>query len=294
MGSSGRAISRRAVLLGSVAATVGAGGLAVEQGILPGRHWLSSSLGTARAEAGLPRGPGGRTVSGQFHSAKLGRSCGYTIGYPTNRADRLPVVVVLHAHGADHRTAFDTLGMDRFLRAAGYRFALASVDGGDHCYWHHRADGTDAGAMVIEEFLPLLAAHGLDTRRIGLFGWSMGGFGALWLAGVLGARRVAAAAALSPALWHRAADTAPGAFDDPADFAAHDVFHHVEALTGIGVRIDCGTADGFYPTARDYLGVLRAQLRPPPAGGFEPGGHTATYWRQTVPTQLAFLASQLR
>ena len=144
----------------------------------------------------------------------------------------MPVVVVLHARGADHRTAFDTLGMDRFLRAAGYRFALASVDGGDHTYRHHRADGTDAGAMVTEEFLPLLAAHGLDTRRIGFFGWSMGGFGALWLSGVLGAGRVAAAAALSPALWHRAADTAPARSTISADFAAHDVFRHVGPRPG--------------------------------------------------------------
>ena len=292
MGSSGQPVSRRALLLGSVAATVGAGCLAVEQGILPGRHWLSSSLGTARAEAGLPSGPGGRKVSGQFHSAKLERGCGYTISYPTDRAERLPVVVVLHAHGANHRSAFTDLGLDRFAKAAGYRFALASVDGGD-TYWHRRATGIDAGAMVTEEFLPLLAAHDLDTSRIGFFGWSMGGYGALWLAGVLGARRVAAAAALSPALWHRAADTAPGAFDDPADFTAHDVFRHVQALSGIGVRIDCGTADGFCPTARDYLGLLRARLRPAPAGGFEPGGHTVAYWRQIAPAQLAFLAGRL-
>lgn len=284
MGSSDRTITRRAALLGSLAAAAGVGYLAVEEG----RHWW----GSAGSAAGLPKTSGGRKVSGRFSSAKLGRSCGYTICYPGPVVERLPVVVVLHARGANHRTPFDTLGMDRFLKAAGYRFALASVDGGD-TYWHHRADGTDAGAMVAEEFLPLLAAHGLDTHRIGFFGWSMGGFGALWLSGVLGASRVAAAAALSPALWHRAADTAAGAFDDPADFAAHDVFGQVRKLTGIEVRIDCGTGDGFYPVARDYLRLLRTQLRPIPAGSFPPGGHTVAYWRQTVGVQLAFLASQL-
>lgn len=284
MASSDRTISRRAVLLGSLAATAGFAYPAVEEG----RHWW----GSTGSDAGLPKTSGGRKVSGRFSSAKLGRSCGYTICYPGPTVERLPVVVVLHARGADHRTPFDTLGMDRFLKAAGYRFALASVDGGD-TYWHHRASGIDAGAMVVEEFLPLLAAHGLDTRRIGFFGWSMGGFGALWLSGVLGASRVAAATALSPALWHRAADTAAGAFDDPADFAAHDVFGQVRKLTGIEVRIDCGTGDGFYPVARDYLRLLHTELRPTPAGSFSPGGHTVAYWRQTVGVQLAFLARQL-
>ncbi len=284
MASGNRTITRRAVLLGSLAATAGIGCLAVEDG----RHWWHST-GSA---AGLPKSSGGRKVSGRFSSARLGRSCGYTICYPGTAVERLPVVVVLHARGANHRTAFDTLGMDRFLKAAGYRFALASVDGGD-TYWHHRADGTDAGAMVVDEFLPLLAAHGLDTHRIGFFGWSMGGFGALWLSGVLGAGRVAAATALSPALWHRAADTAAGAFDDPADFAAHDVFGQARKLTGIAVRIDCGADDGFYPAARDYLRLIRTELRPAPTGSFAPGGHTVAYWRQTVPAQLAVLAHQL-
>ncbi len=51
------------------------------------------------------------------------------------------------------------LGLDRFL-AAGVRaglppLAIASVDGGT-TYWHRRQDGEDAGAMVLEEFVPLL------------------------------------------------------------------------------------------------------------------------------------------
>jgi S-formylglutathione hydrolase FrmB len=283
----GRPISRRAVLFGSLAA-VGIGCVAVEA---PG---VNSAIGLGRAEAGLPAGPAGKKVSGRFVSAKrLGRSCGYTIAYPTGVAERLPVVVVLHARGADHRSAYRQLGLDRMLTAGGHRFAVASVDGGD-TYWHRRAGGEDAGAMVTEEFLPILQAHGLDTGRLAFLGWSMGGYGALWLSGVLGAGRVAATAALSPALWHRPGQTAPGAFDDPADFAAHDVFGHATALTGIPVRIDCGADDGFCPASRDYLRLLRSELRPAPSGGFGPGGHTVPYWRATLPGQLDFLAAQLR
>jgi hypothetical protein len=54
--------------------------------------------------------------------------------------------------------------VDRFLGAAVEQgatpFAMASVDGGES-YWHARVDGEDAGAMVVDEFLPLLADHGL-------------------------------------------------------------------------------------------------------------------------------------
>jgi hypothetical protein len=54
-------------------------------------------------------------------------------------------------------------------------FALASVDGGES-YWHPRDSGEDAAAML-DEFVPLLACHGLDVRPLGFLGRSMGGFG---------------------------------------------------------------------------------------------------------------------
>lgn len=274
------------MLLGGAATLAGAA-TAVDTGLLPGRSRLRTLL---HQDAGLPEAAGGLQVSGSFVSThRQGRSCGWSIAYPGHHAEPLPVVVVLHGRGSDHRSAFgDELGLQRFLAAGGHRFALASVDGGD-TYWHRRASGEDAGAMVAEEFLPLLAGRGLDTRKLGLLGWSMGGYGAFWLAGLLGPGKVVAIGAESPALWHRAGDTAAGAFDDPADFAAHDVFGHPAWVAESAVRIDCGTEDGFCPAARDYA----ALIRPKPAGGFQPGGHTLPYWRHRAPEQLDFLAQHL-
>jgi hypothetical protein len=56
--------------------------------------------------------------------------------------------------------------------------ALVSVDGGD-TYWHARRDGSDTGAMVREELVPLaLSAAGLSpTSPVTFLGWSMVGFG---------------------------------------------------------------------------------------------------------------------
>ncbi|MDT4892722.1 MAG: hypothetical protein QOE97_1757 [Pseudonocardiales bacterium] len=285
-------VTRRAVLLagtGGVAAAV-LGGAGIESGLLPGRDALERLTG--RLPAGVPSAAPGRRVSGSFRSDRRHTWVGWTIAYPPGATGRVPAVVVLHGRGADHRSAFSSLYLDRFLAQAvergSPRFALASVDGGDHEYWHPR-DGTDPAGMVVDEFLPLLGGHGLDTSRIGLLGWSMGGYGALYLAGVLGASRVAGAVAESPAMWHTAGQTAPGAFDGAADFAAHSVLGRVERLRGIALQVDCGSADGFAPVTRD----LRAAITPEPAGGITPGGHDDSYWRGRAAGQLRFLAARL-
>jgi len=212
--------------------------------------------------------------------------------YGSDTGSSLPVAVVLHGRGGDHTSAFDDgyLGLDRFLAqavgAGSAPYAMASVDGGE-TYWHRRADGEDAGAMVVDELLPLLAEHGLDVGRLAFLGWSMGGYGALRLAGLLGRERVAAAAAMSPALWHRFADTAPGAFDDAADFAGVTVFGRQQQLDGVRVRVDCGEGDPFYAADRDYVEGFRAR----PAGGFQRGGHDAGYWRRVAPHHVRFIAA---
>lgn len=278
-------ITRRALLLGGLGtiAAAAAGAIAFDRT-------------ATNIPRGVPSASAGPMVSGSFTSAKRGGvETGWTIAYPpgSRAGDRLPVLVVLHGRGGNHRSAFDGgLYLHRYLAdgvAHGQRrFAIASVDGGDHSYWHPRRDGDTAG-MVLEEFLPLLNTHGLDTARPSLLGWSMGGYGVLYLAMRLGASRVGAVVAESPAIWHTAGQSASGAFDDAADFDAHAIFGNVAKLTGIALRIDCGSADSFARVTRD----LRAALRPTPAGGIEHGGHDEGYWRSQAPAQLAFVSAQL-
>jgi pimeloyl-ACP methyl ester carboxylesterase len=200
---------------------------------------------------------------------------------------------VLHGRGGNETSAFGELELDGYLAdavAAGTApFALAAVDGGDHSYWHPRRSGEDPQAMLLREFVPLLGRMGLRTSRVGLCGWSMGGYGALLLAETVGAARIAAVAADSPALWQHAAETAAGAFDGPADFAAHDVFAHRARLAGVPVRIACGTEDPFYPAVRTFLPGV-----PDLAGtNLVTGGHTDSFWRGSAPAQLRFLGRAL-
>jgi enterochelin esterase-like enzyme len=263
--------------------------------VITRRAALLAGVGVFVAACGADGPVAGTWLHGSFVSERRGGvRTGWAILYPPGHDKaRLPVLIVLHGRGGDHSDAYRSLHLDRYLAAAVRAgmppFVIASVDGGDHDYWHPRTDGDPTG-MVIDEFIPLLAAHGLQTRRVGLLGWSMGGYGALYLAGVLRAERCAVMVAESPAIWHHSWQSVQGAFDDATDFNRHRIFGRQALLRGIALRIDCGDQDGFAPVTRD----LRASIRPTPAGGVQPGGHDATYWRSQAPAQLAFAAHHLR
>jgi pimeloyl-ACP methyl ester carboxylesterase len=236
-------------------------GVGLERGTLTSTHWRGHQVGWMLARPSARAGAG----TAQAHP---------------------PVVVVLHGRGGDASAAFDQLHLERHVASTG--LAVASVDGGDF-YWHARRSGVDTGAMVVSDFLPLLARRGLDTSRIGLLGWSMGGYGALLLATRLGRRRVGGVVAESAALWQSPGDSAPGAFDDRQDFVAHDVFRARSALAGIPVRLDCGTDDPFLAADRAFVRGL-----PGVQATFDAGGHTEDYWQSHAGAQLAWLAGHLR
>jgi S-formylglutathione hydrolase FrmB len=306
-----RRTTRRTVLRAALAGGVGvlaSAGVLVERDVLPGRTALARALGQDGEPGAIPAAKPGELRRGSFVSpARGGISTNWVIAYPpgvdpdrpgrnlpTAAAGRLPVCVVLHGRGD---TAEDTvaLGYPNYLAAAVRAglppFALASVDGGDR-YWHARRDGEDPGDMVLDEWLPQLAEAGLAAARsdrIGFLGWSMGGYGSLLLASRLGPKRVAAIVAESPALWLKAGDSAPGAFDDAADFHAHDVFARRAVLSRIPIRIDCGIADPFHRAAKSFA----AGLRPDPVTDFGAGDHTWGYWRHKATKAIEFVGNHL-
>jgi dienelactone hydrolase len=296
----GRPLLTRRRLLAGGAATVVAGGAAlagIEAEALPGKAWLYHHLGHDGADGVLPDVAPIPVTYDAFDSRARGRRVGWALARPdrTPTSDSaLPLVIALHGRGQDHRSAFraDRMGLDRYLADAVahgvHPFAIASVDGAE-TYWHDRADGDRAETMVVEELVPLVAEHGVDTSRIAFAGWSMGGFGGLHLATALGPDRVVAVAALSPALWPRYDEAAPHAYDDAADFERVSVWDRQHLLDGIAVRVDCGKGDPFYAHTRDYVaGFDRA-----PAGGFELGDHDSGYWRRMAPAVLRFLGAAL-
>lgn len=208
----------------------------------------------------------------------------WRIALPEKRTPR-GLVVVLHGRGGDADSAFD-LGYADAVAATG--LALVSVDGGNR-YWHVRRDGSDSGSMVREELIPLaLERCGLPaTSRIGLLGWSMGGFGALLLASDLGPDRVTGVVAASAALWRTGAETPAGAYDDRADFDRHSIFGRVDRLAGIPVRLDCGLSDPFLAANRAL-----AQRLADVETHFEPGGHEDSWWHARAGAEMAWLAAR--
>ncbi|MCB0948085.1 MAG: alpha/beta hydrolase, partial [Mycobacterium sp.] len=241
------AINRRALLhigLGS--------GLAAAAGGYALGAWGASVAAGAPPAPQAPPAVLPTSASGSFVSANRGGAVtNWIIARPPGQTAPIRPVILLHGKGSSAHTVM-SMGVEQFLadavRAGVPPFAIAAVDGGDG-YWHRRASGNDSGAMVLDEFLPLLGEQGLDTSRVAFLGWSMGGYGALLLGSRLGAGRTAAICAVSPALWTSPGAAAPGAFDGAEDYAANSVWGQA-ALNEIPLRIDCGYGDPFYPATQ--------------------------------------------
>ena len=194
------------------------------------------------------------------------------------------LVIALHGKGSASGYWFNVLDGARIARETG--LAVAAIDGG-LSYWHPR-EGSDASAMLTQEFLPLLADRGLPTQRIGLTGVSMGGYGSLYLAGELGPGRCFGVATMSAALRQDFADTSPGAFDDAADFAKHSIFARVGRLSGIPVSLACGSEDRFFEGI-----IALGRLLPRARVVLDEGGHTTAYCRDHWGDQMAWLADRI-
>lgn len=298
MGIGRRAFLRLGFAVGVLGAA-GVGGLAVT-----GRLDDAQGAARRRVQGDGPDDPPpdvriGGLIPGTFRSPAMGgKDVEFTISFPpgTTPGARLPVVLALYGRGGSHNAPFrlDNLALANhqaaIVNAGAPPFAIATVEAGPDSYWHKRASGIDPQTMIVEEYLPVLAERGLRTDRIGLHGESMGGYGVLLLAQRLGRTRVAAVAADAPAIFRRAGDSSSGAFDDAADFAAHDVLAGSPRLAGIPIRIVCGSLDPFYDAVQAFASLPHD---PPIVTSYRRAGHSPSYWRSESCAQLRFLAGCL-
>ncbi len=293
-------MSRRAVFrLGAGAAAGAFSGYALDMlaqtrpsSAAPVRTGYSAPLAPRMPSEPAPAPVAAPTMTtGSFVSAARGGvTTNWAIARPPGQTKTLRPVIALHGKGSDAATVMAggvEQGLAQAVNAGLPPFAVVAVDGGGS-YWHKRASGEDSGAMVLGELIPLLSGQGLDTSRVAFLGWSMGGYGALLLGGRLGPARTAAISAVSPALWLSPGATAPGAFDGADDWSANSVFG-MPALASIPIRVDCGNSDPFYGATKQFV----AQLPNPPAGGFSPGGHDASFWSAQLPAELTWMAPLL-
>ncbi|HEV7774275.1 MAG TPA: alpha/beta hydrolase-fold protein [Conexibacter sp.] len=262
---------------------------------------LAASLLSA-CGAATPADPRGAHVERMtIDSRAVGQEEHVTVVVPPGRAphEPRPLLVFLHGRGGDDESELGTEPLFTTLHQLGPRApVVAFPDGGDHSYWHDRADG-DWGRYVTDEVIPQVARRfHTDPRRIAIGGISMGGFGALDLAERMPGRWCAVGAH-SPALWQTAGETADGAFDDAEDFTAHDVIATATSAEGAAafsaqpLWIDAGDEDPFLPGDQAFVDVLHAAGDTNVQLDTKPGGHDGDYWSSRWKEYLTFYAAAL-
>lgn len=249
-----------------------------------------------RSEQGYTRTYGTRVVHYTLTSALLHRRLPEVAVLPHGDVRGRRLLVLLHGRhdpGAlsallPEQTGPETLLSNQLLHAVAGLGRRAPVvvllNGGGHSYFHDRRDGP-WGSMLLREAIPDAVRQFGTAGKPAIGGISMGGFGALHLA-ALEPSRFCAVGVRSAALWTSAGATAPGAFDDAADWARTDVFAAARAgrYRGLPVWIDDGTHDPFLAADTKLARLLRAG-----AVLHEwPGGHDDAYWHAHLPAYLGF------
>ncbi|HEX5643400.1 MAG TPA: alpha/beta hydrolase-fold protein, partial [Thermoleophilia bacterium] len=293
-------MTRRQLLVGG---GVVVAGLAVA-GVVGWRSWTVRDswyrLTGAYGEPGTP--PPAYEVTyerGTLPSTHLSEPAAYDIAYPAGVAGGsnqggapYPVLICLPGRGRPPEALlegglrFGDFVADGIERRGVPPFAVAALQAGD-TYWHARASGDDAMAVLFDEFIPFLRDQRGLTGPLAIMGWSMGGYGAL-RAAELHPQDFAAVCGVSAALWRSYEDGVGDAFDSAADYARNDVYADAGKLRGLPVRVDCGRQDPFYDADVAFTQALPES----PAGGFEPGGHNDDYWSRVAPAEIDWIGAQ--
>ena len=244
---------------------------------------------TSRAPAAAH---GVKVVRYKVHSRFVHRALPQTAVLPAGGGARRPLLVFLHGRGRAGNESNANGSFYAALRALGTRAPVVVFpNGGDHSYFHARRSG-DWARYVLDEVIPRAVERlGADARRVAIGGISMGGFGAFDVARRRPSR-FCAVGGHSAAMWLRSGDTAPGAFDDAADFSRNDLIRLARARgrTPWGsarLWLDGGSADPFRVADERFASALNIPMH------HWAGGHDGAYWHRHYKRYLRFYAAAL-
>jgi S-formylglutathione hydrolase FrmB len=233
---------------------------------------------------------GARIVDTTIDSGFAGARLPLTLITPAGGGAGRPLLVFLHGRGGDQDSELSAQMFAALAKLGSAAPDLAFPDGGDHSYWHDRTGGR-WGTYVLREVIPIaLRTLHADTHRLAIGGVSMGGFGAYDLAR-LAPGRFCAVGGHAAALWTAAGDSAPGAFDDAADFARHNIIAwvavHPRPFGTTALWLDGGNADPFHAADETFARELGIRMH------VWPGGHAFSYWNAHWADYLGFYARSL-
>ncbi len=239
---------------------------------------------------------GNRLVRLDVQSEAVGHDQAVNVVVPPRAGPRgrRSLLVFLHGRGGSETTFNDVVlaGLPSLERR---QPIVAFPDGGDHGYFHDRASA-DWDEFIADEVIPKVERrYGVDPAKVAIGGISMGGFGAYDIA-LHHPGMFCAVGGHSPALWFEGGETAPGAFDDAADFARNDVIGRVEedpdAFGDARVWNDYGREDDFRVYDEGFVDAMKAGDADFVTHSW-PGGHESSYWAAHWADYQRFYANAL-
>ena len=239
---------------------------------------------------------GSELVHIDVHSKAVGQDQAVNVVVPPRAGPRgrRSLLVYLHGRGGSE-TTFNDVVLEGLPDLKGRQPIVAFPDGGDHGYFHDRAEAK-WDEFIAGEVIPLVEKRfGVDPHKVAIGGISMGGFGAYDIA-LHHPGMFCAVGGHSPALWFEGGETAPGAFDDAADFARNDVVGRVEedpnAFGDTKVWNDYGQDDDFRVYDEGFVDAMEQSDADFVTHSW-PGGHESSYWHAHWPDYQRFYANAL-
>jgi S-formylglutathione hydrolase FrmB len=239
-------------------------------------------------------------------SAAMQRSFDATVVLPDdyargNRDARFPVIYVLHGSGGNYA---DWTSNTRIGKLADrYHVVLVMPDGGHESWYidspfdprsrYETYVGSEVVSYIDMHFRTIAAR---EARAI--TGLSMGGFGALRIA-LDRQDTFGAAGSISGAVDPRNCEDEPGISHIFGDPERHASFWNSNAIVDsaqdfehahIALTIDCGVSDFFVQSNRTLHEKL-VELGVPHDYAERPGGHTWSYWSNSIRYQVLFFAT---
>ncbi len=243
--------------------------------------------------------PVGRLRTGEFFSKSLQRSMKYLVLVPVSYDSgdrRYPVLYLLHGLYGNYQDWTQKTHLEDYSAATDYIIAMPDANNSWYTNWNNDP-ANKFGDYVVNDFLPEVEQHyrvaaGRDNRSIA--GLSMGGYGALKM-GLQHPEMFRIAASFSGAL-NAATDLASqrpefaeqlnkvyGPADSPTR-PNNDVFKIADSAdpqSSPYLYLDCGTADFFITTNREFTALLRSHKF-----AYEyhelPGNHNWNYWNARI------------